>query len=78
VADSTDRLELQRRLDQSRRLAAEPNDPLTKERLNQLVRDLEGELRLKLDAPVQEQCPLRGQSRQFGDAPVKSGHAGPR
>ena len=34
VAESADRSELQRRLDQSRRLAAEPSDPLTKERLN--------------------------------------------
>ena len=46
AAESADRRELQRRLDQSRRLAAEPSDALTKERLNQLVRDLEEQLRL--------------------------------
>jgi hypothetical protein len=44
VTESTDRKELQRRLDQSRRLATEPNDPLTKARLNQLVRELEDQL----------------------------------
>jgi hypothetical protein len=47
MAERTDRAESQRRLDQSRRLVAEPSDPLTKERLNQLVRDLEEKLRLK-------------------------------
>ena len=46
MAESTDRLELQRRLDQSRRLVAEPSDPLTKERVGQLVRDLEEQLLL--------------------------------
>jgi hypothetical protein len=34
AAESADRKELQRRPDQSYRLAAEPNDPLTKDRLN--------------------------------------------
>jgi hypothetical protein len=37
---------LLRRLEQSRRLAAEPSDPLTKVRLKQLVTDLEEQLRL--------------------------------
>jgi hypothetical protein len=46
VAESTDRKELQRRLEQSRRLAAAPSDPLTKERLIKLVEDLEEQLRL--------------------------------
>lgn len=44
AADSPDRKELQRRLEQSRRLAAEPNDPVTRERLEQLVKDLEEQL----------------------------------
>jgi hypothetical protein len=46
VSESSDRNELLRRLEQSRRLAAEPSDPLTKERLKQLVTDLEQQLRL--------------------------------
>jgi hypothetical protein len=46
AAESADRKELQRRPDQSYRLAAEPNDPLTKDRLDQFVRDLEEQLRL--------------------------------
>jgi hypothetical protein len=44
VAESPDRKELQRRLDQSRRLAAEPSDLLTKARLIELVRELEEQL----------------------------------
>jgi hypothetical protein len=36
-----DREELLRRLAQARRLALEPSDPLTRERLAQLVEDLE-------------------------------------
>jgi hypothetical protein len=39
-----DRQELERRLAQSRRLAAQPNDPLTQARLDQLVRELEEQL----------------------------------
>ena len=39
-----DHRELQRRLDQARRMAAEPNDPLTRERLEQLVHVLEEQL----------------------------------
>jgi hypothetical protein len=42
---TSDRKELERRLEQSRRLASEPSDPLTKERLNQLVDDIEEDLR---------------------------------
>ena len=41
----TDRKELERRLDQARRMAKQPLDPLTKERLEKLVRDLEKQLR---------------------------------
>ena len=37
-------LKLERRLAKARRMAAEPTDPLTKERLAQLVRDLEYQL----------------------------------
>ena len=40
----TDRAELQRRLDLARRMAAQPVDALTRERLDQLVRDIEAEL----------------------------------
>jgi hypothetical protein len=45
----TDREELLRRLAQARRLALEPSDPLTRERLAQLVEDLE----LRLQEPRQ-------------------------
>jgi hypothetical protein len=44
MVESVNRKELQRRLDKSRRLAAESSDPLTKARLNELVRDLEEQL----------------------------------
>jgi hypothetical protein len=53
VAESTGRKELQRRLDQ---LAAEPCDPLTKKRLNQLVEDLEDQLRLPKVAIMLRRC----------------------
>jgi hypothetical protein len=39
-----DREELERRLAQARRLALEPSDPLTRERLAQLVEELEYQL----------------------------------
>jgi hypothetical protein len=45
VADKSDRKELERRLAQARRMAAQPTDALTKERLEKLVRDLEDQLR---------------------------------
>ena len=41
----TDRKEPERRLEQARRMAKQPLDPLTKERLEKLVRDLEEQLR---------------------------------
>ncbi len=41
----SDREELERRLEQARRMAKQPVDPLTKERLDQLVSDLEEQLR---------------------------------
>jgi hypothetical protein len=40
-----DRKELERRLAQARRMATEPTDPLTKERLKTLVQELEEQLR---------------------------------
>jgi hypothetical protein len=40
----TDREELNRRLAQARRLASEPNDPLTRQRLAQLIENLELQL----------------------------------
>jgi hypothetical protein len=41
----SDRNELQRRLEQARRMAGDHHDPLTKERLAELIRDLEEQLR---------------------------------
>ena len=46
MAESNDRKELERRLEQARRVADLPVDPLTKERLQRLVRELEEQLRL--------------------------------
>jgi hypothetical protein len=42
--DRRHREELNRRLEQARRLALEPSDPLTRERLAQLIEDLEFQL----------------------------------
>lgn len=42
--DHRQRAELDRRLEQARRLALEPSDPLTRERLAQLIEDLELQL----------------------------------
>jgi len=39
------RRELERKLEQARRLAMEPTDPLTRERLAQLIEELEFQLR---------------------------------
>lgn len=41
MPDVDDRKELERRLGQAQRMAKEPSDPLTKARLEKLVRDLE-------------------------------------
>jgi hypothetical protein len=41
----SDREELERRLEQARRIARQPVDPRTKERLDRLIRDLEEQLR---------------------------------
>jgi hypothetical protein len=39
-----DRRALERKLEQTRRLALEPNDPLTREKLAQMIEDLEFQL----------------------------------
>jgi hypothetical protein len=46
MAESSDREELKRRLEQARRIAGLAPDPLTKERLTRLVQELEEQLRL--------------------------------
>ena len=43
----SDREELKRRLEQCRRLAADALDPLTKERLQKLILDLEEQIKPK-------------------------------
>ena len=46
MSQDSDRKELERRLDQARRVADLALDPLTKERLQRLVQELEEQLRL--------------------------------
>lgn len=46
MAESNDRKELERRLEQARRIADLALDPLTKQRLQRLVQDLREQLRL--------------------------------
>lgn len=46
MAESNDRKELERRLEQAKRIADLALDPLTKERLQRLVQELEEQLRL--------------------------------
>ena len=46
MAESSDRKELEKRLEQARRVAGLALDPLTKERLDALVLELEEQLRL--------------------------------
>jgi hypothetical protein len=43
--EESDRKELQRRLEQAKRMAALPFDPVTDERMQKLVQDLEEQLR---------------------------------
>jgi hypothetical protein len=43
--ENSRREDLEKKIEQSRRLAAEPTDPVTKERLNKLVEELEKQLR---------------------------------
>jgi hypothetical protein len=45
MGEDNDRMELERRLDQARRLARENIDHLTQERLEKLIQDLEEQLR---------------------------------
>jgi hypothetical protein len=45
VDEKSDREELQRRLGQAKRMAAVPSDPVTMERLQKLVQQLEEQLR---------------------------------
>ncbi len=45
MAQMSDRAELQRRLDQARRLSSIANDTVTRERMNELVCDLEDQLK---------------------------------
>jgi hypothetical protein len=45
MTEKSDREELERRLEQARRMAKEPFDPLTKDRIAQLVSYLEDRLR---------------------------------
>jgi hypothetical protein len=45
MTEKSDREELKRRLEQARRMANEPVDPLTRERLAKLISDLEEQLR---------------------------------
>jgi len=44
MTGNNNRNELQRRLEQARRMAGDHHDPLTKERLGLLIRDLEEQL----------------------------------
>jgi hypothetical protein len=46
VAEKSDRKELERRLERAIRMAAEPTDAVTKERLQRLVQELEEQLRV--------------------------------
>ena len=50
MAESNNRKELERRLEQARRIADLALDPLTKERLQRLVHELEEQLRLSAPA----------------------------
>jgi TATA-binding protein-associated factor Taf7 len=45
MSEKSDRKELERRLAQARRMVAEAIDPLTKDRLAALIRDIEEQLR---------------------------------
>jgi hypothetical protein len=46
MTENSDRKELERRLEQAKRAAALGNDPVTTERLQKLVKELEEQLRL--------------------------------
>ena len=59
------RRELERKLEQARRLAMEPTDPLTRERLAQLIEELEFQLRdpRKVAKPASGKSAIRGQTK---------------
>jgi chromosomal replication initiation ATPase DnaA len=46
MSEKSDRKELERRLEQAKRAASLGNDPVTTERLQKLIKDLEEQLRL--------------------------------
>jgi hypothetical protein len=50
MGESRDRKELEKRLEQARRIATAALDPLSKERLHALVLELEDQLRLSAPA----------------------------
>jgi hypothetical protein len=45
MSEKSDRKELERRLEQARRMAREHDDPITKDRLSRLILELEEQLR---------------------------------
>jgi hypothetical protein len=49
MAGSNRKADLERRLEQSRRLSKDANDPTTKERLDQLTGDLEAEQKQQIE-----------------------------
>lgn len=46
MVEKSDRKELERRLEQAKRMAAEPTDSVTQNRLQKLVQELEEQLRM--------------------------------
>jgi len=58
------RLELERKLEQARRLAMEPTDPLTRERLAQLIEELEFQLRDRVRSPSPRRASLLSEAKQ--------------
>ena len=59
MIEKSDRKELERRLEQAKRAAALVNDPVTTERLQKLVKDLEEQLRLYLKHRAYVHGPFR-------------------
>lgn len=59
MAESRDRKELEKRLEQAKRVAVSALDPLTKERLHALV--FESEEQLRLSEPTKQSPPRRDQ-----------------
>jgi hypothetical protein len=65
MAEKSDRAELERRLEQCRRLASGAHDPLTQERLRKLIVDLEEQLCPEQDRP---RGAIAGSGELSGDA----------